>query len=246
MLPFGGSSNPYVLIQFGAKVNSLIVQGQVWRLVTPIFLHVGIVHLLFNTYALYVFGLQIERFFGSWRFVCIYLLSGIYGVLLSFAFSPYPAAGASGAIFGLIGTEAVFFYRYRNAFGSRGRQQFYNLLIVIGYNLVFTFSVSNIDVWGHVGGLLSGVILGWGLMPRYAVEITERGSRVLDDNRPKRWGVWVLAAFALLVLGTWLSIAIKTDPCARFPPGWDRQQTWFCRLHGQKGGPQCLEGSENR
>ena len=137
------------------------------------------------------------------------MMAGIYGVLLSFAFSPQPAAGASGAIFGLIGTQAVFFYRYRNAFGARGRRQFYNLLVVIAYNLVFTFTASNIDVWGHIGGLVAGVVLGWGLMPRYAVSVTERGPRVTDQNPTGRWVSWVLAAAAALVLSTWAVIAIQ-------------------------------------
>lgn len=72
------------------------------------------------------------------------------GVLLSFAPSPHTAAGASGAIFGLIGTQAVFFFRYRNVFGQRGRQRLYKLLIVIGYNLAFTFAASRLafgDTW---------------------------------------------------------------------------------------------------
>ena len=128
MTVLGGSTNPYVLVRFGAKFNPLIVQGQVWRLVTPIFLHIGLVHLAFNTYAIYAIAPQIERFFGTARFLSIYLLSGTYGVLLSFLLSPSLAAGASGAIFGMIGTQAVFLYRYRDAFGWRGRRQFYNTL----------------------------------------------------------------------------------------------------------------------
>ena len=207
MLPFGGSSDPNVLVRFGIKVNSLIVQGQFWRLVTPIFLHIGILHLAFNTYALYVFGPQIERFFGPARFLVIYLLSGISGVLLSFVLSPRPAAGASGAIFGLIGTEVMFFYHYRNAFGQRGRQQLYNLLIVVGYNIAFTLTVPNIDVWGHVGGLLAGTVLGWGMMPHYAVAVTQRGPVVVDQNQPTRWRLVALGAAFLLMLGAGLAIA---------------------------------------
>jgi len=206
MLPLGGSSDPDVLIRFGIKVNSLILQGQYWRFVTPIFLHIGILHLAFNTYALYVFGPQIEHFFGSARFLAIYLLSGISGVLLSFALSPRAAAGASGAIFGLIGTEVVFFYHYRNVFGRRGRQQLYNLLIVVGYNIVFTFSVPNIDVWGHVGGLLAGSLLGWGVMPRYAVAMSQGGPIVVDQSRPAKWGPVALGALFLLVLGAGLAV----------------------------------------
>jgi rhomboid protease GluP len=98
-----------LLLNLGAKRTDLILAGQVWRLVTPIFLHIGLLHLAFNSYAIYVIGPQIECFFGPYRFLSIYILSGIYGVLMSFALSPAPSAGASGAIFGLIGTQAVFF-----------------------------------------------------------------------------------------------------------------------------------------
>jgi rhomboid protease GluP len=205
----GGSTNPLVLLRFGAKVNSRIVDGQIWRLVTPVFLHIGIVHLAFNTYAIHVFGRQIEEAFGPVRYLAIYMLSGMAGVLGSFAFSPYPSAGASGAIFGLIGTEAAFFYRYRRAFGRHGQQRLYNILIVIGYNLAFTFVASNIDVWGHLGGLLAGFGLGWHLMPRYAVTMTEAGPELLDTNHPRQWIKAVLAAMTFLALGTLLAITLR-------------------------------------
>jgi rhomboid protease GluP len=209
MTLLGGSTNPQVLLAFGAKVNELIVQGQVWRLVTPIFLHIGVVHLVFNTYAIYVFGLQIERFFGTARFIGLYLFSGIAGVLASFAFSPYPSAGASSAIFGLIGTEAAFFFRYRNAFGRRGQQRLYNILIVIGYNLAFTFVASNIDVWGHLGGLVSGAVLAWWLMPRYAVVLSEQGPVLIDTNRPRKWATVLVAAVVLLLVGALVTVSLR-------------------------------------
>lgn len=211
MTAAGGSTNPQVLLRFGAKVNSRIISGQIWRLVTPIFVHMGIVHLAFNTYAIYVFGTQLERTFGSLRYLAIYMLSGMSGVLGSFAFSPHPSAGASGAIFGLIGTEAAFFYRYRRAFGRTGQQRLYNILIVIGYNLAFTFAASNIDVWGHLGGLLAGTVLGWWLMPQYVALLTEAGPRLIDTNRPRRWGMAVLAATMLLILGALVAIVLRAQ-----------------------------------
>lgn len=200
-----------LLLNLGAKRTDLILQGELWRLVTPIFLHIGVLHLLFNSYAIYIIGPQIECFFGPYRFLSIYMLSGIYGVLLSFALSPAPSAGASGAIFGLIGTQAVFFYRYRNAFGERGRRQFYSTLMIIAFNIVLTFSAARIDVWGHIGGLVSGALLGWGLVPRYALATTGDGSlRLVDRNHASRWGVAVAAATVLLIAGTWLSIAVQS------------------------------------
>jgi rhomboid protease GluP len=209
MTAAGGSTNPQVLLRFGAKVNARIVDGQIWRLVTPIFVHIGIVHLAFNTYAVYMFGTQIERTFGSIRYLAIYVLSGVTGVLSSFVLSPHPSAGASGAIFGLIGTEAAFFYRYRRAFGRGGQQRLYNILVVIGYNLAFTFVASNIDVWGHLGGLFAGTALGWWLMPRYAVVTSDAGPRLIDANHPRRWGKALLGAVVLLALGTLAAIGLR-------------------------------------
>ena len=200
-----------LLLEWGVKRNDLILQGEVWRLVTPMFLHVGLLHLAFNSYAIYVIGPQIECFFGPYRFLSIYLLSGIYGILLSFALNPAPAAGASGAIFGLIGTQAVFFYRYRNAFGERGRQQLYRTLTVIAFNIVLTFSASRIDIWGHTGGLVAGAVLGWGLTPHYALTPTGDGDlRVVDRNHAGRWGLAVAGATIVLIASTWLAIAIQS------------------------------------
>ncbi len=80
---------------------------------------------------------------------------------------------------------------------------------MIGYNLAFTFVASNIDVWGHLGGLLAGIVLGWGLMPRYAVAITELGPSLIDMNLPGRWSMVVIGAVALLLAGTWMVIALQ-------------------------------------
>jgi rhomboid protease GluP len=208
-MQIAGEPHYYPLLEWGAKSNALILQGQVWRLVTPIFIHVGIIHLAFNTYALYMIAPQIECFYGPLRFLSIYMLSGIYGVLFSFALSPAPSAGASGAILGLIGTQAAFFYRYRNAFGERGRRQFYGTVAVIAINMVLTFSASGIDIWGHLGGLFIGAVLGWTLMPRYALVGTEPERSLVDLNNSRRWGIAVGGAILVLVLSAWLTIATQ-------------------------------------
>lgn len=103
-----GGADGSTLILFGAKSNLGIKQGEFWRLLTPLFLHIGITHLLFNQYALFSFGKEVESLFGTARFAIIYLLSGLFGSLASFAFVPAISAGASGAIFGIIGTLAAF------------------------------------------------------------------------------------------------------------------------------------------
>ena len=210
MTALGGSTDPDVLIFFGAKYNPLIVRGEVWRLITPLFLHIGLLHLASNMYAIYIIAPQVESFFGQARFLCIYLFSGIFGVLLSFMLSSGLSAGASGAIFGLIGTRAAFFFRYRDAFGQRGQRQFYNTLSVIAINLIMTFTVSGIDIWGHIGGLLAGIVLGWYTMPRYKAVMTDQGPKLIDQRTFKEWGIAALLTALLLAAGTWAAILLKS------------------------------------
>jgi membrane associated rhomboid family serine protease len=156
------SVDPLVLLGFGAKQNNLIVeQHQYWRLITSIFIHIGIIHLLLNNYALWIIGQEIERIYGSARFVILYLATGIIGSLGSYVFSPQAtSAGASGAIFGLFGVMAAFAFRYRKEipeFLSREIKR--RVIPIIFINLAFGFSVRIVDNAAHIGGLLSGIAL---------------------------------------------------------------------------------------
>ena len=169
MTVMGGSENPLVLIWFGAKFNPLIIAGQYWRLLTACFLHVGLMHLLFNAYALFSFGLESERRFGRSRFLALYVLSGLAGSVLSFVGSNTLSVGASGAIFGLVGASIAFFATYRDQFGQWGKRQLVNMLTVAGFNLFLGFAAPGIDNLGHIGGLLAGLALGWAYCPRYVV-----------------------------------------------------------------------------
>src|SRR5690625_1872498 len=151
----GGSMDIEHLIDFGAKYNPYIVDGQWWRIISSMFLHIGFFHIFMNMLALYYLGHAVERIFGTLRFLIIYMLAGIGGGLASFAFTIQVSAGASGAIFGVFG--ALFF------FGAMHKQLFLqtmgrNLLIIIGINIVFGFVVPQIDNSAHLGGLISGFI----------------------------------------------------------------------------------------
>ena len=119
MEAYGDSTSVQTLVTFGAKVNPLIADGQYWRLVAPIFIHIGLMHLVFNSIALLTFGRIAEMIYGHTRFLAIYLVSGIAGVVLSYLLSRGISAGASGAIFGLGGALAVFFLVNRGS-GPRG------------------------------------------------------------------------------------------------------------------------------
>lgn len=199
----GGSTNTRVLITFGANYGPGILQGQYWRLFTSMFLHIGIAHLAFNGYALFLFGLEMERLYSPGRYIVVYILSGLYGSLASFATKgpTVLSAGASGAIFGVIGMNLAFFLLHRETLGRFGRARIQGTLLIIGINLVFGFTVPGIDNMAHIGGLLAGIALGYGLAPRYEVrdEYT-LNSRVVDVvSLLNRW--WVVSLAVLLLAG---------------------------------------------
>lgn len=154
----GGSTNTFTLIQYGAKLNPLIVAGEWWRLVTPIVLHIGWVHLLMNSVILYYLGIQLEGLLGHWRFALIYLLSGIAGNAASFAFSVFSvSAGASTSLFGLFGATLFLGKTYTSNPAIQQMAQNFGMLIVI--NLVFGLFSSSVDLGGHVGGLAGGYLM---------------------------------------------------------------------------------------
>lgn len=149
----GGVNDLDTLLRYGAKSNGLIIEGEWWRFVTPIFLHLGNWHFFFNMIALYFLGTAVERIYGSRRFFFIYLLAGVCGSIASFAFTDNLSAGASGAIFGCFGALLVFGQHYPKLFfRTMGR----DILFFLGLNLALGFVIPNIDNYGHIGGLIGG------------------------------------------------------------------------------------------
>lgn len=151
----GGSQNTETLIKFGAKFNPLILEGEWWRFFTPIFLHIGIIHLLLNTLALYYLGTAVERIYGNTRFLFVYLFAGFAGSLASFVYTPSISAGASGAIFGCFGALLFVGIAYPKLFL---RTMGMNILVLIGVNLTIGFAIPGIDNAGHIGGLIGGFL----------------------------------------------------------------------------------------
>ncbi|OZU89966.1 rhomboid family intramembrane serine protease [Virgibacillus indicus] len=152
----GGSGSIETLIEFGAKYNPAIIEeGEWWRIVSSMFLHIGFLHLFMNMLAVYYLGALAERIYGSWRFLIIYFLAGIGGGLASFAFSPHVSAGASGALFGLFGALLFFGLIYKKIFfQTMGK----NILLLIVINIVIGFTIPQIDMGAHLGGLIAGFI----------------------------------------------------------------------------------------
>jgi rhomboid protease GluP len=204
-----GTTNSLVLVTFGMKVNQLVAQGESWRLFTAMFLHIGVLHLLSNLYALNALGPMVEGYYGHARFLAIYLLGGLTGSVASYAFSDAASAGASGAVFALIGATTVYFLRYRENFGARGRAIIQNMFLVIAVNLVFGLSVDFIDNWGHIGGLVGGAVIAWGLLPRYRLPVVARlGPQPIEEETrtPQELG-WLILALAAL----WVSVYLVTN-----------------------------------
>ena len=144
----------------GMKINQSIVQGELWRLFSPMFLHGSIIHIAFNMYALFSLGPVLERYYGRWRYLVLFVLSGFSGNVLSFIMSRAASLGSSTAIFGLLGAEGVFLYQNRKWFGGMAQRQLSNLIMVAVVNLIIGMS-PGIDNWGHIGGLMGGLAFAW-------------------------------------------------------------------------------------
>ena len=148
-----------------ASIPVDIANGEWWRLVTATFLHAPnfFLHIIFNMFALYIFGPNVEELFGSLKFVAIYLAAGLFGSATSYALGPCAVAGvgASGAIFGVIGVLLVVLYRRRRSqFVAASLRQ---LLGILAINAVIGLLPGlNIDMWAHAGGLVAGMALGAG------------------------------------------------------------------------------------
>lgn len=152
----GMGYDTYTLVRYGANFSGLVRNGELYRLVTYMFLHAGIVHIGLNMYSLYIVGPRVEDFFGKWKYALIYFISGICGGLLSIGVTPdVVSVGASGAIFGLFGALIYFGYNYRGYIGAMIRSQVVPIVI---YNLFMGLFIPGIDMWGHVGGLIGGIL----------------------------------------------------------------------------------------
>ena len=163
MYAFGaGSENSETLINFGANYLPFTKSGEYYRLLTSAFLHIGVIHLLLNMYSLFVVGTQIEYFYGKVKYVIIYIFSALMGSLFTVALSSSNtlAAGASGAIFGLLGALLYFGYHYRGYVGNVIIRQVIPIVIL---NLYIGFVTPGIGNYAHIGGLIGGYIISMGL-----------------------------------------------------------------------------------
>ncbi len=198
----GAAGRPRALLDAGAMVPLLVADGEWWRLITAMFLHIGLLHIAFNSLALLVFGQLIEGSLGSGRMLALYLVTGFAASVASFTFgSPQiAAAGASGAIFGLLGAWLVYNLRRRSL--SLARSNIQSALLLIGVNLVFGFTVPGIDNVAHIGGLIAGFAAG------YAVEGVGRGAA----RTASRLGGLAIIVIASVSVAAWRASQLVGGP----------------------------------
>jgi rhomboid protease GluP len=181
------------------KSNELIRSGQLWRLLAPALLHGSIAHIGFNMYALFSFGTGLERHFGHGRFLLLYVLGAFTGNVASFLFSSANSLGASTAIFGLLGAEAIFLVQNRKLFSGQFRSAISNILFIAVINLFIIGSLPGIDNWGHIGGLLGGLMFTTFAGPLWEVEGISPALQLVDKRETR--DVVVGALTVLLIFG---------------------------------------------
>jgi rhomboid protease GluP len=189
----GSSSNPETLRDFGALTYIDIRSGQYWRYVSAMFLHIGIMHLLVNSISLFILGSLIEKTFGSYKFIAIYIASGIGGSALSYSMiSPWTiGAGASGAIFGCLGALGVFFLINKTSLGRSGKENLNAVLIMSLINFGFGIFIPSIDNWAHLGGFISGAIMSSGISPKI------RFSNYYDSRKSPKHTITIRQLFSI-------------------------------------------------
>lgn len=185
---------PTITARFAAFPPA-VAEGQLWRLITPMFLHLpfnpgntfSLLHIGFNSYVLYSYGPNVEQAFGTVRFVAMYLVAGFVASAASYTLGACdtPSLGASGAIFGVVGILIVYLYRRRTSALFAGYLR--SMMIFVALNLVIGFTIAGIDNYAHMGGLVGGVLLGAGL---------DAGS-----GRPRPTGIQIATILGAAALG---------------------------------------------
>lgn len=192
---FGGSEDIGTLILFGAKYNPFIVAGEWWRLIMPMFLHIGWMHIAVNSVCLYYIGIHVEKIFGHWRFALIYLLSGIAGNVASFAFSNAVSAGASTSIFGLFATTLMLAETFKDNPYYREIAKTFGILIVFNFISGFlSIGTGNVDNAGHIGGLVGGFLIATAIS-------VPKAPKELKYKRLIAGAVYVVAVIFFIAIG---------------------------------------------
>lgn len=163
---YGGLLSRESIIASGALYRNGVLDGQIWRLISVMFLHGSLGHLVGNCIALYMLGMICEHAYGEGQTILLYFVSGLGASVLSVMMKPGPAVGASGAIFGLMGGAVAFLYNYKEHFFLRDRRIGFVLLAWALYQIANGLLTPYIDNSAHIGGFVMGIITGLTLSPR--------------------------------------------------------------------------------
>jgi membrane associated rhomboid family serine protease len=178
--------NPNITKMF-AKRSELIMNGQeLYRLFTPMFLHGSVSHLMLNSFSMNNIGPEMERSFGSGRFLATYIIGGIAGNMASAYYTPNPSLGASGAVFGLMGAYYTFLSRNEDIFGRSGQAMMGRIGSTIGMNIIFGMMMPQIDNWAHIGGAVGGVFMATTFGPKLSFMGLPSGGRIIVDKPAMR------------------------------------------------------------
>ena len=196
---FVSSNQAYMYLKFGAQYGPLVDRGEWYRMITAMFVHGGFLHLLFNSYALFYFGLVVEAMYGTEKFACIYFASGISsGIATHVFYHNSLSVGASGAIFGLVGLLFAAGFRKDTPFFMRQYTGF-ALLPMILFNIVYGFIPgSGINNAAHIGGFLAGLAFGYFTKARPAVIAWSKKSFYIWRALAVGCGIVVAISFILL------------------------------------------------
>jgi len=183
-----------LILNIGIGNNLLIHEGEYWRILTPVFLHSGLRHVLFNSFALVIFGPALEQMLGKVKFISLYLMAGVAGNVATFIFGPeiYFHLGASGAVYGLFG---VYLYMIvaRKDLIDQGSQQIVIIITLLGF--IMTVLRPNINIYAHLFGYVSGLILAPVFLSKakpYSIWRSHYKASTRDDKQtikfdPQRW-----------------------------------------------------------
>ncbi|MFE6921296.1 rhomboid family intramembrane serine protease [Nocardia sp. NPDC057663] len=206
----GSAMNNYrgsALFREFVLVPLLVADGEWWRLLGSGFLHYGAIHLLVNMFALYVVGRDLEQVLGRVRFACVYLVSLLGGSAAVMALSDtiVATAGASGAVYGLFGAVTVTLIRLR--------QSPTPMLVVIGINVLISFSLPGISLWGHLGGLAAGTLATLGILfvPGWLLARRPEAARTPEAARRIGWAALAAVAVACLAVIVAATLVVRGD-----------------------------------
>ncbi len=218
----GGSTNIENLVRMGAKFDYAISEGEYWRLLTATFLHIGFIHIILNLVGLFIFGRLIEKEFLRFRYIIIYLFTGIASSIFSYwsgsAFMNIEelrncneglgaiGAGASGAIFGLLGSYSAFLVINKSVLGDNARESLISIGLLIFLNVIYGASASNVDQVAHISGLICGFSIGWLLSPAKQLivlpESINENSILVSLNRNNISKLFVVSFIFLIIIIT--------------------------------------------